>query len=173
MTTYCAFLRAINVGGRMVKMERLRKILSSLDVENVRTLIQSGNVQFESNEKEGMLTRAIEAKLKKELRFEVAVFLRSIDEMKAIVSSPAYKSLAKHEKGYIVFLKKPLPVSNLPLFSPNKDVEVIALSGREAYCVPHEVGGKWGFPNAFIEKTFKVEATTRNPETTLKMSSLI
>lgn len=173
MTIYCAFLRAINVGGHMVKMERLRDIFSSLDLEHVNTYIQSGNVLFESNEKEGILMRAIEAKLKKELGFEVATFLRTIDEMNSIISSSAYKSLSTHEKGYIVFLKKPLLATKPPLFSLNKDVEVIDMGGREAYCVSREVGGKWGFPNAFIEKTFKIEATTRNPNTVKQMATLL
>jgi uncharacterized protein (DUF1697 family) len=48
---YVAFLRAVNVGGRIVKMERLRKIFEELKFKNVKTFIQSGNVIFETGEK--------------------------------------------------------------------------------------------------------------------------
>lgn len=168
MTAYSAFLRAINVCSHTIKMDKLRDIFSSLKLKEVKTHIQSGNVQFESSEKEDALVRKIEVKLQKDLGYEVATFLRSLDEMKTIVSSSAYKNLAKHEKAYIVFLKEPLPKTKLPLFSKNNDVEVVAASGREAYCSSHQVKGKWGFPNAFIEKTFKTSATTRNTDTVKK-----
>jgi uncharacterized protein (DUF1697 family) len=48
---YVAFLRTVNVGGRIVKMERLRKIFEELKFKNVKTFIQSGNVIFETGEK--------------------------------------------------------------------------------------------------------------------------
>src|ERR1041384_610051 len=48
MTTYAAFLRAINVGGHVVKMDRLRRLVESLGHARVETLIASGNVIFES-----------------------------------------------------------------------------------------------------------------------------
>ncbi|MCX6027691.1 MAG: DUF1697 domain-containing protein [Chloroflexi bacterium] len=43
-----AFLRAINVGGHTVKMDRLRQIFESLGFSNVETFIASGNVVFET-----------------------------------------------------------------------------------------------------------------------------
>jgi uncharacterized protein (DUF1697 family) len=50
MTQYIAFLRAINVGGRLVKMEDLKKMLAMPGMKNISTYIQSGNVVFESGE---------------------------------------------------------------------------------------------------------------------------
>ena len=44
--TYVALLRGINVGGRNVKMDRLREIFESLGFSNVETFIASGNVIF-------------------------------------------------------------------------------------------------------------------------------
>ena len=46
--TYTALLRAVNVGGRTVKMERLRDLFSELELGNVRSFIQSGNVFFDT-----------------------------------------------------------------------------------------------------------------------------
>jgi uncharacterized protein (DUF1697 family) len=46
---YAAFLRGINVGGnKMIKMQDVAKAFESLGFSNVKTLIQSGNVIFES-----------------------------------------------------------------------------------------------------------------------------
>jgi uncharacterized protein (DUF1697 family) len=44
MPRYVAFLRAVNVGGRFVKMESLRNALSDSGFSDIETHIQSGNV---------------------------------------------------------------------------------------------------------------------------------
>ena len=64
---YVAFLRAINVGGHaIIKMTDLKKMFESAGQENVQTYIQSGNVIFESNEKEvESLAKRIEHQLEK------------------------------------------------------------------------------------------------------------
>jgi uncharacterized protein (DUF1697 family) len=49
MTQYAAFLRGINVGGRKpVKMEDLRKAFAALGFQNVKTMLASGNVLFDT-----------------------------------------------------------------------------------------------------------------------------
>ena len=46
MTRYIAFLRAINVGGRTVKMDELRTLFAAMGFAGVATFIASGNVIF-------------------------------------------------------------------------------------------------------------------------------
>ena len=53
MTRWVALLRAINVGGRTVKMDRLRALFEELRYANVETFIASGNVLFDTAEKSG------------------------------------------------------------------------------------------------------------------------
>ena len=48
MTRYIAFLRAINVGGRTVKMDHLRQLFADLGFAGATTFIASGNVIFAS-----------------------------------------------------------------------------------------------------------------------------
>ena len=57
---YVAFLRAINVGGHVVKMDRLRRIFESMRFRNVETFIASGNVIFEAAGNADVLERRIE-----------------------------------------------------------------------------------------------------------------
>ncbi|MBW3591848.1 MAG: DUF1697 domain-containing protein, partial [Actinobacteria bacterium] len=45
---YVAFLRAINVGGRTVKMSELKSIFESMELADVATLIASGNVMLKA-----------------------------------------------------------------------------------------------------------------------------
>ena len=86
MPRYAAFLRAINVGGRVVKMEALRRFFESLDFANVETVIASGNVLFDASSKsEKALEKKIQDHLHTKLGYEVATFVRSPAEMDAIV----------------------------------------------------------------------------------------
>ena len=78
MTVYIAFLRAINVGGRTVKMDRLRGLFEHLGYADVETFIASGNVIFQSPaEDTRALEQQIEAHLAASLGYEVATFVRT------------------------------------------------------------------------------------------------
>jgi uncharacterized protein (DUF1697 family) len=85
---YVALLRAINVGGHVVKMDRLRAAFEALRFGRVETFIASGNVLFDSAESDtAALEQRIETRLEKELGYEVTTFLRRPTELSAIVSS--------------------------------------------------------------------------------------
>ena len=74
-TRFIALLRAINVGGHNVKMDRLRKLFESLGLSNVETFIASGNVIFDSLvESAETLEEKIERHLRESLGYEVATF---------------------------------------------------------------------------------------------------
>ncbi len=47
MPRYVAFLRAVNVGGRIVKMDELRRLFAGAGFADVETFIASGNVIFD------------------------------------------------------------------------------------------------------------------------------
>ena len=81
MPRYVAFLRGINVGGHIVKMDVLRKVFEDLGYDNVKTFIASGNVLFDSSSKvPAALEKSLAAALKKTLRYEVATFVRTVQE---------------------------------------------------------------------------------------------
>ena len=65
-TQYVAFLRAVNVGGRVVKMTELKKIFEGAGLEDVSTFIASGNVIFASAKPPQKLEPQIQAALQKE-----------------------------------------------------------------------------------------------------------
>src|SRR4028119_1216147 len=81
---YVAFLRAINVGGRRVKMNHLRKLFEALGFVNVETFIASGNVIFGSDEDPQILDRKIEDHLRGSLGYEVATFVGTASELENI-----------------------------------------------------------------------------------------
>ena len=88
---YIAFLRAINVGGRTVKMDRLRELFQALHFANVEPFIASGNVAFESASADPRgLERRIEKQLHESLGFEVATFVRTPAELAAALEHEAF-----------------------------------------------------------------------------------
>ena len=82
MPRYVAFLRAVNVGGRMVKMDELRRLFAAAGFANVETFIASGNVIFDARAKPGAALEAkIEGMLKKTLGYDVPTFVRPLADV--------------------------------------------------------------------------------------------
>ena len=80
-TQYVAFLRAVNVGGRVVKMTELKKIFEGAGLEDVSTFIASGNVIFASAKPPQKLEPQIQAALQKALGYSVVTMIRSSAEV--------------------------------------------------------------------------------------------
>lgn len=175
MTTYVAFLRGINVGGKKpIKMKELAGVMSGAGFKNVRTFIASGNVIFESSAKDpARVAKKIENHLAKSFGHEIKVIARTIDDLKAIVRRNPFKKAkpAVNEMLFVTFLESPPPVKpKLPLRSQTEKMEVIAVTNGAAFIVAHRKQTGWfGFPHTFAEKEFKVPTTTRNWTTVVRI----
>lgn len=174
MTTYIAFLRAINVGGRgIVKMADLRNSFAAAGCKNVRTYIQSGNVVFECPEETSVsVFKRIYMKLRELLASEPGILFRTFHEVDRIVKAAPFKDF-QNESGiklYVVFFsEKPVAKPKLPI-SAKEALETIALGNREAFIISRrKPSGMFGFPNDFIAKELGVMATTRNWSTVTKL----
>jgi len=177
MIGYIAFLRGINVGGqKIIKMEDLKKMFISFGMGKVKTYIQSGNIIFESSDSDIVkLTLKIEKKLGLELGYEVTVILRTLTEVESILKQNPFKTIkpGEDEKLYVTFMyEEPKLKPKLPLFSTKEDVEVFQIKKLDAFSISRKKNGSFGFPNAVIEKTLKVAATTRNWSTVNKIVDL-
>ncbi|HEY6354811.1 MAG TPA: DUF1697 domain-containing protein, partial [Burkholderiaceae bacterium] len=85
MPTYVAFLRAINVGGRFVKMAVLAQHFRDLGYGDAHTYINSGNVVFRSASRNaGALAAAIDRGLPPRLGFQTHAFVRSAAQVHAV-----------------------------------------------------------------------------------------
>lgn len=80
MPTYIAFLRAINVRGRFVKMADLRAGLNLMGFSDVESYIQSGNLRFIST---------LRSAAKVELALEVALEALCGFSVRTIARTPA------------------------------------------------------------------------------------
>lgn len=174
MTKYIAFLRAINVGGRNVKMDRLREIFESMGFANVETFIASGNVIFENKSKNmDALANKIEKGLEESLGFEVATFIRSDSELAGIAN---YKPFPRSKMDSaaalnIAFLSESLDAKSKKLLMTLKtDIDDFHTYGREVYWLCLKKQSESKFSNAVFEKALGIKSTFRGLNTVRKLA---
>jgi uncharacterized protein (DUF1697 family) len=167
MTRYAAFLRGINVGGKVtVPMADLKKSLEELGFERVKTLLNSGNVVFEADADASELTKKIEDKLHDAFGRRIGVLLRGLDELKELADRKPFKGIeaSKTTHLYVSFLpERPRGTAALNVDSPGKGVDVLRVSTREICSVVRlNQGGHTLDLMAALEKQAGKDITTRN-----------
>ena len=160
MTRYVAFLRAINVGGHIVKMDHLRALCESIPLAKVTTFIASGNVLFESAKPVAHVEAAIEKKLRAVLGYEVAAMVRSGADLGAIVERVTRNELDHGVRLYVGLMKNPAPPAVVKTVAAmSNDLDVLTVRGAEVY---------WQCRTSFSESTIvgsKLEKALGRPVT--------
>jgi uncharacterized protein (DUF1697 family) len=142
MSRYVAFLRGMNLGGRRIKNEELRRHFEEMGFEEVATFRASGNVIFTraGREAEGKLAQRVEAELDERLGYDVPVFLRSIEEVAAIAAQePFDPKRVEKSKGKLqvsLLMKKPTVAAKKKVLALASDEDLLAIEGRELYWLP-------------------------------------
>jgi len=76
----------------MVGMTNLRNFLTELGFDNVRSLLQSGNLVFGSRSRFGAeLERYLEMEAAKRLALEIDIYARTVDEWKSVVRQNPFR----------------------------------------------------------------------------------
>jgi uncharacterized protein (DUF1697 family) len=168
-TRYVAFLRAINVGGRTVKMDELRRLFEEIGLAKVETFIASGNVIFESSDDEATLERRISDHLHASLGYQAEAFVRSTAELAKIAACEPFSESEYTDSGatlHIGFLAAPLPpASRKAVVALKSDVDDFHVDGRELYWLIRGkmMDSKVGGP--LLNKTLGAPTTIRNANT--------
>ncbi len=174
MTRYVAFLLGINVGGhKPVKMEELKKTFESMGFQNVKTLLASGNVLFETPETgTDNLIKQIEGKLEKEFGHETGVLLRTIEKIQNLTNAVPFKSIkvTPQTKFYVTFLSEKLSALKIPYESIGKEIKIVHVSASEV-CSILTLSPNQGTTDLMrvLEKEFGRKVTTRNWNTVAKI----
>jgi uncharacterized protein (DUF1697 family) len=139
---YVAFLRGMNLGNRRIKNPVLVDHFEQMGLEQVSTFRASGNVILAdpSGDSEAKLQERVEAELDQRLGYDVAVFLRSFEEVAAIAARQPFdaKAIARSKgKPQVQLLaKKPTAAAKkkaLALAGPDDEMLV---EGRELHWLP-------------------------------------
>ena len=173
MSRYVALLRAINVGGHVVKMDRLRALFEELTFDDVETVIASGNVLFSSSARNvAALEKKIERHLESELGYEVTTFIRTPNEMQAVAGFDPFPGMVKDGHTLsVAFLKQHpgKPVAER-LHGMRTDYDELLVQGRELYWLARgrtSDSKVWRTP---MEKILGGPATSRNVTTVRRLA---
>jgi uncharacterized protein (DUF1697 family) len=170
-----AFLRAINVGGRVVRMEQLRAIVAGQGFANVETFIASGNVIIDGRASRARAAeRAIEAALRTALGYEVATFVRTDLEVAAVAAAEPFPS-AEVERALaynVAFLKAPLEAAERTrLMTLQSDIDRFETVGREVFWLCRVRQSESTFSTDRFERVVGVPATLRGLSTVRKLAA--
>jgi len=171
---YVAFLRGINVGGHhKVPMADLRNELAKLKLENVQTLLNSGNAIFESysNDLENLET-TISERLETTFGFSIPTILIEAEVIYNLLNTDPFKDapVTKDIRLYISFLKNDNEKKvALPWVSEDNSYQIITQQGNIVLSVLDlSVSNTPKGMNA-LEKLFGKDITTRNWNTIIRI----
>lgn len=178
MAKQIALLRAINVAGRnMIAMAELRRLLESLEFTGVRSLLQSGNLVFESAEKSSAaLERRLEMETEKRFGVAADYVLRTAGEWETIIAGNPFPKEAKNDPGHLLVIclkTEPEARSVKALQAAIKGPEYVRLIGKQLYAVYPEGVGRSKLTINLIEKTLAARGTGRNWNTMLKLAAML
>jgi uncharacterized protein (DUF1697 family) len=176
VATSIVFLRGINLGkARRVQMAALRELLAGHGHENVRTLLQSGNVILDSRSTGAKLERELERELEAGLGFRVDVFVRTRDELGKIVARNPLASVADDPAKYLVtFLRARLdPAVSRRLRALDLAPERLAIYGRELYTWHPGGLARTELRKHLTDRVLGVSSSGRNWSTVTKLLELV
>ena len=173
-TRYVALLRAINVGGHTVKMDRLRAEFEALRLREVTTFIASGNVLFSAPSLDRAdLEARIERRLEKSLGYAVATFVRTPAELQTLVEDEPFPDRAATATLWVGFAKTAVDAVAhdrlLTLRSENDDFHV---RGSEVFWLRRERSMAQLATGAKIDRALGSATTFRNLTTIRKLALL-
>ena len=175
MPRYVAFLRAINVGGHLVKMDHLRRLFESLGFVGVETFIASGNVVFETPSRNvKAIERRVEQMLREELGYEVVTFIRTGAEVARISEYQPFEpsDLAGAVALNVAFLADALDdTSTEKLMAMKTETDDFHVNEREMYWLCRRKQSESTFFKVGFERTVGRKATVRTANTIRKIAA--
>jgi len=105
---WIALLRGVNVGGRSIKMADLREALDALGLENVETILASGNVRFDSTMSGEKLQVTIEKALGRRFGYQAHVQVIERDRFQRVIDAYPFGAAGEDSHDYVVFMERGL-----------------------------------------------------------------
>ena len=178
MTAYVALLRAVNVGGRnSLPMAALRETLAASGLDDVSTVLQSGNVVFHSGKAEATVAKLVRSTIADGFGLETHVLVRSGKELAAIAAKNPFLAGGKTRDPkslHVAFLEKaPAKAATAALDPDRSPPDAFAVRGREVYLSYPGGSGRSKLTLAYLEKVLRVEGTARNWRTVVRLAELL
>jgi len=175
MQTYISFLRGINMTGHnSIKMTDLKVLYKNLGFKDVETYIQSGNVIFSAAEELQFrnISLEIERAIHDRFTYNVPVFIRTVEEMKKLISANPFLNEKKFEpsKVAVIFLyEKSSEAQIQKVLNIDYPPDKFRIIGSEIFIYCPNGFGKTRLYTNFFEKKMGVPGTGRNWRTIKKL----
>ncbi len=172
MTTWVAFLRAVNVGKRKMPMAELKALCEELGYGEVKTFLASGNVRFTAKADP---KAKLEAAIERRWGWVSEAIMRSQADLEAMLASDPFAAYPESEgyHRYVMMLDKPLP-AGATLTGLAGDYDVARVDAKDIFLVGYrQPDGRHGPGLDKFDRQLEkgTVATTRNWNTIPKVLS--
>ncbi|MGD2061304.1 MAG: DUF1697 domain-containing protein [Acidimicrobiia bacterium] len=164
MTRYVALLRGIGPGNPNMRNEKLRGVCEHLGLDNVQTVISSGNIVFDSDRSPTEIETMLEAAWPSRLGFDATTILRSQRELEELAASDPFEGSEHTRETYLLttFAKRELSYDfSFPHQPEGKDYRMVGGTERELFSVTDTVNGTSLDVMSWLEDTFGKEISSR------------
>jgi uncharacterized protein (DUF1697 family) len=157
-----------------MRNERLREVGAAVGLGEMRSVISSGNLVFESGTGDpAALESELEEAWRARLGFESTTMIRSREEIEGLVARRPFGDLEHGPASYLVvtFAKCPVEVDlDLPHRPPDRDYRLVAAADRELFTVTDTTTGRTPDVMVWLESRFGKEITSRTWLTVLRIA---
>ena len=151
------------------KMADLKAAFECAGFTNVKTVLSSGNVVFDSRKaSDATLEKKSEAAMQKELGKSFSTIVRSVEHLESLIAADPFSEhkLPKDAKRVVSFVREaPTTPPKLPI--EDRQARILAIKGRDIFTAYVPQQNDPVFMN-LIEKTFGKQVTTRTWDTVRK-----
>ena len=173
MAKYVALLRGIAPLNPNMRNDKLRSVFENLGFENVKTVISSGNVIFESPSRSvKKLEETIEAAFPEQLGFTSTTILRSQGQIQKLVDEAPFQGMTHSQTSSltVTFLKKKRRTNlKFPYKPDHRDYQLLGMYDGAICSVIDLTSSKTPDLMVWLEKQFGKEITTRTWKTVEKI----
>src|SRR5712692_7781886 len=164
MSKHVVLLRGVNLGRRnRIAMSELRVCLEEGGFEDVSTYVQSGNVLVSSRYAPGRVGREANTLIRNRFGIDVAVLVRSRDEISEVIRRNPLADVAIDPRRYIVtFLSTELPPGFADDLRSVAGRQPFSVIGREVYSWHPDGVGRSPLFEKLARKDLRIDGTSRN-----------
>ena len=162
--SWVALIRAIGPAThKKMSMQQLRQACSGAGLEDVRTVLATGNLLFSSSESREQLKKRLGAVIRSH-DLDNEVFLRQPKDLEALLRRNPFADAASQRPNHllVLFLKKQPEANEIANLGRYEGPERIEAAGREIFIDYAEGVGTSKLTPAFIERRLRQPGTARN-----------
>jgi uncharacterized protein (DUF1697 family) len=170
--TMCAFLRGINVNGKNMKMADICDVFRQESVDNVRSVLATGNILFDSSLLKSELRRKLESAISRHYQSNESLFIKDQKEIDAILKGVPFT----HESDlhiYVFICENGFESTLMERFQsiiPATNEEALIYENQFYWQVNKGETLDSGFSKILADKKLRNQFTSRNINTIQKIS---